>query len=184
MQGRDKLTEFVDGIPLLRRIVLRALEVGEVIVTLPVDSNSQVAVDGLPVVKATVPDAVKGMSASIKAGLKHVPKSASGVMILPADMPELTADDLRLVAHQFELKENITRGASKFGTAGHPVIFPRSTFEELNCLEGDEGARSVLRDRDVTHVTLPDCHATVDLDTPEDWDAWRKSQQAKARTGS
>lgn len=184
MLGRDKLTELVDGVPLLRRTVLRAMEVGKVIVTLPVDSNRATAINGLAVNSVFVPNATDGMSASIKAGLNEVPNDATGVMILPADMPELTSKDLQDATQQFELKRNITRGISPSGTPGHPVIFPRSTFKDLNSIEGDEGARAVLCKYDVTSVTLPDGHSTVDLDTPEEWDAWRKSQAAKARTGS
>jgi molybdenum cofactor cytidylyltransferase len=42
---------------------------------------------------------------------------------------------------------------------------------------GDEGGRSVLaahRDR-VERIALPDDHAVLDLDTPEDWAAFRAS---------
>ena len=41
-------------------------------------------------------------------------------------------------------------------------------------LTGDDGGRSVLRDESVTLVPLSNNRATRDLDTPEDWDAWRK----------
>ncbi len=95
-------------------------------------------------------------------------------MILPADMPELTADDLKTMwaAHQ---PHAIARGTSATGQPGHPVIFPKDLFRELETLRGDEGAKSVLvrhRQR-LDLVPLPGEHALTDLDTPEAWAAWR-----------
>jgi CTP:molybdopterin cytidylyltransferase MocA len=42
-------------------------------------------------------------------------------------------------------------------------------------LQGDDGGRAIMiAHRDQTHlVPLPGDHATRDLDTPEDWAAWR-----------
>jgi CTP:molybdopterin cytidylyltransferase MocA len=51
---------------------------------------------------------------------------------------------------------------------GVPAIFPRSMFQRLAQLRGDQGARALLRrnaDRTV-RVTMPS--AAVDVDTPED----------------
>ncbi|MDA3859471.1 MAG: nucleotidyltransferase family protein, partial [Roseovarius sp.] len=63
------------------------------------------------------------------------------------------------------------------GAAGHPVIFPAARVPALKRLTGDQGARALLRSEPVMQVTLPDAHATTDLDTTEAWAAWR------ARTG-
>ena len=55
--------------------------------------------------------------------------------------------------------------------------------DDLMTLKGDEGAKSVI----VRHrarlrlVPLPARHATTDLDTPEDWAAWRATQSAAGR---
>ena len=69
------------------------------------------------------------------------------------------------------------------GTPGHPVLFGRRFFETLAGLRGDRGAREVLREAAefVTEVPTPGRAALVDLDTPEDWAAWRAAAAEKAR---
>ncbi|MBT9383686.1 nucleotidyltransferase family protein [Pseudooceanicola sp. CBS1P-1] len=173
MRGGDKLLEPVAGQPLLRLMALRALELAPVIVTLPaLDHPRRRALEGLPVTVVPVPEAGEGMAASIRAGVAAL-GPAEAVMILPADMPELTAGDLRRVAAGFDGRQ-IRRGASG-ATPGHPVLFPAELFPELSRLSGDQGARPVLRAHAarVVPVALPGRHALTDLDTPEDWSAWR-----------
>lgn len=171
--GRDKLLEDVDGVPLLQLMRERAEAVaGRVLVCLPGPEHPRVACLG-GVEPVWVPDADEGMSASIRRGVA-VLADAGEVMILPADMPELEATDLAKVwaAHR---PGAITRGASAEGVPGHPVIFPQDLLRELQELRGDEGARSVIvrhRAR-VQLVPLPEEHALTDLDTPEAWAAWR-----------
>lgn len=175
MQGRDKLLEEIDGIPLLRRTTQIALQAApHVVVTLRNDDRSRrLALQGLPAFVLTIPDAAEGLSASLRAGAR----TATGpLMILPADMPDITADDLRtLIAAAAEAPHAILRGADGNGTPGHPVLFPPDVLPAFARLGGDEGARSILqanRDR-VRLIPLPDSHALTDLDTPEAWAEWR-----------
>ena len=171
MRGGDKLLERVDGVPLVRRQVLAALATGcEVVVCLPdAEGPRFAALDGLECKIVPVLDAGMGMSASIRAGLVG---QSGPVMILPADMPEIEADDLVAVLDVFD-GSVICRGASEDGHAGHPVVFPERYLEELRGLEGDQGAKAVLQNEPVKLVPLPGRRALVDLDTLEDWAAWR-----------
>lgn len=179
MRGGDKLIEPVAGEPLLTRIARAALATGApVTVALPPDRPARrAALTGLPVAQITVPDPAQGMSASLGAGLAAMPP-ASGIMLLLADLPEITAGDLsHLLILWRQEPEAILRGAAEDGTPGHPVCFPPDLRDDLMTLRGDEGARSVLirhRAR-VRLVPLPGRHATTDLDTPEDWAAWRSA---------
>ena len=105
--------------------------------------------------------------------------NADGLMILPGDMPELTHDDLATLIAAFDTApEKIHRGAAADGRPGHPVLVPRDLIPELSGLTGDEGAKSLLarhRQRIRLHA-LPGEHAITDLDTPEEWAAWRASR--------
>jgi CTP:molybdopterin cytidylyltransferase MocA len=58
------------------------------------------------------------------------------------------------------------------------VLFGRRFFEPLRALEGDRGARSLIEDYPefLVDVVLPGGAAATDLDTPEDWDAWRAAR--------
>ncbi len=177
MRGVDKLLELVDGQPLLTRITNAALAAGaKVTVTLPPDRPlRKLALDGLAVTQVVVPDAVTGMAASLKAGIAATPSDAPILMLL-ADLPEITADDLTLMLREWQATPDmILRGTAKAGKPGHPVCLPVWCRPDIARLQGDEGARSLLvryKDR-LRLVALPGNHATTDLDTPEDWANWR-----------
>lgn len=182
MRGEDKLLQEVEGQPLIRLIARRAGQTGcPVLVTLPVASTERRrALSDLPVSLVEVQDADQGMAHSIRAGIAALPQQTEAVMILPADMPELTGADLCLM-HDFwrdSENESILRGATDAGQPGHPVVFPASCFDALLALEGDRGAKPVLSENRhlIRDVILPDAHALTDLDTQEDWKAWRKRQ--------
>ncbi len=177
MRGADKLLELIDGQPLLTRITRAALATGaSVSVTLPTDRPLRaLALKGLAVAQVSVPDAATGMAASLKAGCNALPDDAP-VLFLLADLPEITADDLALMLREWQTTPDmILRGTAEDGTPGHPVCLPAWCRPEITALHGDEGARSLLarhRDR-LRPIVLPGKHATTDLDTPEDWAAWR-----------
>lgn len=180
MRGGDKCLEMVEGLPLLRQVALRCLATGcPVLVALPPDRPLRAAaLEGLAVTQVAVPDPAQGMAASLVAGVAQVPEGAA-VLLMLADLPEMTAQDLAAVlAVRAERPDAILRGAAADGTPGHPVLFPPDVRGALLALSGDEGARSVLQrhKRRVLPVPLPDRHAVTDLDTPEDWAAWRAAR--------
>lgn len=181
MRGGDKLLEQVDGQPLLRQVCQSALATGcPVTVALPLDRpKRQDAIADLPVAAIPVMNAHQGMAASLVTGVAALPDHAA-ILLLLADLPEITATDLQTVLAESRLYPNaILRGAAADGTAGHPVLFPADLRDELLTLKGDEGARSVLfhHANRMRLVPLPDRHATTDLDTPEDWAAWRATRR-------
>ncbi|SIS78713.1 CTP:molybdopterin cytidylyltransferase MocA [Roseivivax lentus] len=186
MRGGDKLTEEVGGIPLLRRIAEMARSVCDpVIVALPVPAAARGgALEGLDVTRVAVPDAAEGMARSLVRAAAALPETCRGILVMPADMPEITAPDLATLARVFDAEggQRIVRATTEDGAPGHPVIFPRRFRSALMQLTGDQGARDVLMAEAeagrVLHVPLPGRRARVDLDTPEDWAAWRAGQRA------
>lgn len=180
MRGADKLLQEIDGVALLRRQALVALSSGcAVWVCLSQGRPARLAaLEGLDLTVVEVADAGDGMAASIRTGVAALPPLTRAVVVLPADMPEITAQDLAVVIAGFD-GQALVQGCSENGDPGHPVLFPARVFPELLALEGDQGARSVLRAHGVIRVALPEAHALTDLDTPEDWAAWRAAQLAR-----
>ena len=181
MRGADKLLETVDGTPLLTRIAQAAISTGHPVwVALPPDRPARnAALDGLALHCVLVTDAQLGMASSIRAGLGAISPHAA-VMLLLADLPEIEAGDLARMADAQTLHpQAILRATDAGGRPGHPVIFPPWSRAALSAISGDEGARMLLRSHaaQVRMIALKGAHATTDLDTPEDWAAWR------ARTG-
>lgn len=182
MRGSDKLLEPVDGVPLLRRqaALARAATEGEVIVTLPPPPHPRHdLLRGMDVTLLPVADAAEGMAASLRAGIAAL-REAPAAMILLADLPALTEDDLSKVFEQVDLEGEyqVWRGTDAQGKPGHPIVVAAPLFPAFAQLSGDTGGQSILaahRDR-VCYVPLPGDHARRDLDTPEDWAAWRAEQ--------
>lgn len=174
MRGADKLLETLDNQPLIRLMAERCVKAGPTRVVLgPNQNDRRAALDGLDVDIVEAHD-TDGMAASIRAGVNALKNKA--IMIVLADMPEITASDLHLLLglHGQGLSP-IVQAASADGTPGQPVVFAAKYLKLLAKLQGDEGAKSILKAhaRDVARVPLKDQRATIDLDTPEDWAAWR-----------
>ncbi|MFT3973619.1 MAG: nucleotidyltransferase family protein [Amaricoccus sp.] len=184
MRGADKLLEPVAGEPVLARVAraARQSQADETVVVLPPGATGRRdAVAGLGVEVVEAPDCAEGMAASLRAGLAAVQARADAVVVLLADMPEVgpRAIDRLIAAFDPEEGRELCRAVSADGTPGHPVLFGRRFFETLAALTGDRGAREVIRDAAefVTEVATEGQGAVVDLDTPEDWAAWRAAQR-------
>lgn len=176
MEGRDKLLEPVEGLPLLRRQARAALAagLGPVAVTLPPDRPLRAAaLAGLEVTPLPVPEAATGMAASLRAAALWAQGAA--LMVVPADMPDLTTEDFVSLARACDGVAPL-RATAADGTPGHPVIFPAALLPLFAALTGDEGARPLLRQHPPRLHPLPGRHALTDLDTPADWAAWRAAQ--------
>lgn len=192
MRGTDKLLELVNGTPLIRVVVERALSAtrAPVLVALPalpaLRHQRQVALAGLDVQCVAVERAQDGMGASLAAAVAALPAHSTAVMVVLADMPDVTAQDLCALAAQvaFDAGHVIWRAATAAGTGGHPVVFHHSLFEHLTQLKADRGGQDILQahKNQVKLVPLSGDQARVDLDTPEDWDAWRRSNQHEPST--
>ena len=174
MQGRDKLLEQVDGMPLIRQRAQAALCASPcVYITLPsLDHPRAAALQGLTVTLIPVPDAPSGMAASLRRGVEALP-NCNHFMVLLADLPVITAQDLTLMIQSIAPEYRIWRGTSASGTPGHPIIFDASLRPLFAALTGDRGAQPILARHTIKLVALPGDHATRDLDTPADWANWR-----------
>ncbi|MEL6197470.1 MAG: nucleotidyltransferase family protein, partial [Pseudomonadota bacterium] len=181
MGGRDKLIEDVAGQPMIAATAraLAASGADEVLVVLrPGDTARRAALSGVERLRVIEnPRSAAGMGTSLACAIRAVSAEADGALIALADMPDLTAADHDRLMAAFDPAEGreIVRALGADGTPGHPVLFGRRFFEPLSLLEGDEGARGLLREhRDfVAEVRLAGRRALVDLDTPEALQAWR-----------
>ena len=83
----------------------------------------------------------EGMGASIAAGVRAT-AHWGGWLIQPADMPQITAADYRMVA--LALKTHSQARPHWQGQPGHPVGFSERWRSALCQLHGDKGARTLL----------------------------------------
>ncbi len=179
MRGRDKLFEVVEGTPILTRLVHFAQGCGDVYVTLPNPNHPRHnLLTGTQAVPIYVPDAADGMSASIKRACAAVMEtSATGMMILTGDLPDLIEAHFTQICAEWAKDETrYVQAKDRDGKSGHPLIIPKSGWDDIDTLHGDIGLRKILREKQVEYVLFNDYGPSLDLDTPEAWDKWRASR--------
>ncbi len=110
----------------------------------------------------------RGMSTSIRAGLRALAKGSNGVMIVLGDQPFVTRPLLEKVLKRYGSGDKIV-AVSDGRIVTPPVIFPRAFFEELRKLEGDQGARSVMeRHANALSLVKTKAKTLFDIDTKKD----------------
>lgn len=169
--GSPKQLARIDGRPLLHRIVSHATDLAGHAVTVVLGAHAS---DIAPLLKHTAATIVvnrewqEGMGSSIRAGLARVPGSTDGVMLLVADQPGLTVEDLRRLAGAWRRQPDSLVASQYSGITGVPAIFPRWAFRDLAELRGDRGAQALFHRHLDRLLRLPMPSAAVDIDTPED----------------
>jgi molybdenum cofactor cytidylyltransferase len=169
--GSPKQLVRLNGRPLLHLAVSRAVEVAGQAVTVVLGAN---AADLAPLLRHT-PAAVivnrdwaEGMGSSVRAGVSRVPATADAVLLMLADQPAVTAEDLRRLVGTWRRQPQSIVAAHYDGITGVPAIFPREDFRALTGLRGDAGARALLKRGGERVVRVPLQAAAIDIDTPED----------------
>ncbi len=169
--GSPKQLVRINGRPLLHAVVSRAVAVAGHSVSVVLGAHASELASLLSHSGATLiinRDWQEGMASSLRAGLARVPGAIDGVLVLLADQPAITAEDLRRMVEIWRRDSESLVAAQYAQTVGVPAIFPRWCLRELAELRGDRGARSILlrHQNRLTRVALP--NAALDIDTPED----------------
>ncbi len=175
--GEPKQLVIVDGETLLGRTlrVVREASVEAVHVVLGANAERIAAIVDLSKVSVVVnPDWESGLATSIHAGVQAAGSEADAVMLLVCDQPRLSVGHLRRLIEKFERLNGAVIVASEYaGMVGIPAVFPAAWFPALLSLEGDSGARKILREASDSVLTVEFDGGEVDVDTPADVEALR-----------
>lgn len=109
-------------------------------------------------------NAEQGMGASLACGVRAT-AGAAGWIVALADMPALRPSTIARVYAALETGA-VTAAPFFAGQRGHPVGFSRACFDELAALQGDEGARGVLRAHPPAVISVDDPGCLLDVDKP------------------
>ena len=152
---------------------LRAVPVDAIVVVLGRDSGvvrERVHLEGVTVVERSRPEP---MIASLRAALAAVP-DAAGAIVWPADRALVAIRTVRMLvaAHASGALLAVPVCAvpgDDEGRRGHPVIFDRSLFVELEAAPDADGAAAVVHahEDDLTPVDVEDRGILADVGSPE-----------------
>lgn len=172
--GNPKQLIEMDGESLLRRTVRLAAEAGcaPVFVVLGFEAERmRPEPDGLPAVVVINQRWQEGMGSSLRCGMEAVSTLESkpaGVLLLVCDQPKLTAEHLRRLLEEQDGEPGRIAASAYGERAGVPAVFGLDFFAELLAIEGDRGARDVIRRHMNVVEAVPWPDGEVDLDWPED----------------
>ncbi len=170
--NKNKLTENFKGKHLIEHIIhtlLKVFDPCELLVILGHDSKKiRDLIDNIDISIVNNEKYKNGIGTSISLGIQHLESTAEGVMIIPADMPLISAEDLMKLENEFIAHncKKVVLPKYKY-TIGNPVILPKSYFATLKNLKEDFGARSQIKEVDIVKVDC-DIGTVFDIDTPKE----------------
>jgi molybdenum cofactor cytidylyltransferase len=169
-QSHKLLAQF-DGVALIRRMVTTSLGARGSSVTVVTGhrrSDMEACLHGLPIRLCFNADYNDGMASSIVAALRQPDvREADGMLVLLADMPQMTADHLdRLIAAFEQAGAGVIVRATANGESGNPVILPRALYSSVLALKGDRGAKALIEASGLSVVDVEiGAAAILDVDT-------------------
>jgi molybdenum cofactor cytidylyltransferase len=123
---------------------------------------------------ATNPDYAAGQATSFRTGLRAASDRSDAAVILLGDQPAVRPEAVTALIEAWRGGRGPVVQAAYDGLPGHPVLFDRPVWPELERAEGDEGARGIL-------AAHPEWLALIevagspprDIDTEEDYERLR-----------
>ena len=174
MGDRNKLLLAVDRRPMVRRVAETALASSArpvIVVTGYESAKVRRALAGLDVWFVHNPDFDDGLSASVRAGVAHVPAGSAGVLILLGDMPRISDEIMNGLIDAFAESEGRSVCVPVCGgRSGNPILWPREFFPDIMDLRGDAGARRLLERHPsrIKEVVFGSESIFFDIDRPGD----------------
>lgn len=170
--GSAKQLAELDGVPLLEHAI-RAVEavpaIERIVVVLGARAEQiQAGVDFGSAEVVVCEDWATGQAASLRCGVAAVRDNADAVVLTLGDMPKITPQVIARFADLAAEHGATTRARGMFdGEPGHPVALGSAYFDAIMRLEGDVGARGVLKKIGAYPIECGHLCSGVDVDTPE-----------------
>lgn len=170
--GRPKQNLVFNGKTLLQRAVESGLESRCSTITVVLGANS---IEITPISRTTTlynKEWKEGMASSIRTAILEINNDLSldQVVIMLCDQPFVDATLLNsLISKQTETGKAIV-ACTYNGTTGVPALFHRTLFPELLLLQGQEGAKKILKDHADDIAIIPFERGGIDIDTPADYE--------------
>lgn len=170
--GQPKQLLELNGETLLRRTVRVAVEAGADPIVVVLGANAERLREHLHDTNAQVVYCDRwagGMGASLATGIGALSNDVDAALVLLCDQPLVDSTHLTAMREQAEVSEALIIAASYGETLGVPCLFRRVLFPELQQLQGDKGARFLIRQHRDQTEPFPFPEAATDIDTLADY---------------
>ena len=118
----------------------------------------------------------QGQSGSLRLGLSNIQKNFDSVMFILGDQPRLRSSTIDFLLGCFWNSEKTICVPVCRGVRGNPTIFSRTVYADLMTIEGDIGAREIIRTNQehILYVELEDPRGFIDIDSQQDLENLKK----------
>ena len=175
MDGENKLTKGIQGIPLIKLSVknILASSVNELIVVLGYQKEIiEKLIDKNEKIKFVFNNNFEsGMASSIKIGLNNLSEKTEAFFICLGDMPMINQDVYNQLIRSRNNKEIIV--PTYKGQQRNPILFSKSMKSIIISIEGDIGAKKILeQNKDkILKVKIDDINITKDFNTKDNFNS-------------
>jgi molybdenum cofactor cytidylyltransferase len=133
----------------------------------PQDGGVADALRALGCEVALCEQADSGMAASLVTAIRHSLPQADAWLVALGDMPYVAPATLRALLAALDHGADIAAPVFE-GRRGNPVAFGAVHLPALLALQGEHGARTLLKSSPVVEVAVSDPGILRDIDTPDD----------------
>ena len=133
------------------------------------DAKVKALLAGRDLTFAVNPDYDKGLSTSLRAGVRALPEGIDGTLILLGDMPKVSAAEIdALIAAFNPVEGRAICVPTHRGKRGNPVLFGAAFFETMADATGDTGAKHLIGENEekVVEVEMATDAVLADIDDP------------------
>ena len=176
MNGENKLTKKIQGIPLIKHSVKNILSssVDELIVVLGYQKKIiEKLIEKNEKIKTVFNENFEnGIASSIKTGLNHFSEKTEAFFICLGDMPLVNYNIYNQLIKSKDNKKIIVPIYK--GQQGNPVLFDKSMKEKIMSISGDAGAKKILelnKDK-ILNLEINDQNITKGFDTQDNFNSF------------
>ena len=185
MKGENKLVKKIKGIPLIKYAVknILASTVDEIIIVLGHEKDLIRNIIGLnrKIKFVYNKDFKKGISSSIKIGLKSISKKSEAFFISLGDMPNVNQNIYnKLIKSRFKYNKKLKLQHKKEiviptfeGKNGNPILFSKFMKDKIMLVKNDLGASEIIKlnKEKILNVPLNNKSIFLDFDTPDSFNS-------------
>lgn len=155
----------------------QAVELDEVVVVLGRSADEiRARVDFGEAKVVENPVFTEGCASSYRAGIAAIDSRAEAIMIILGDQPGITPEIINTLAGEWRQSNAPIALCSYQDRKGHPMIFSRSLFEQLEVLHGDKAAWKLVDAHGLlVHVVQLALSFPEDINTRADFERMQKA---------
>ena len=149
LRGENKLTKLFKGKPLINHILFSLIKskVNNIVIVLGYE-HLKIKTKLLKSKKINFvinKNYKKGMSSSIKTGLKKLPKNNKGFLIVLGDMPNITKTTINKICLSITRSDKEIILPKFKNRTGNPIGFKQSMIKNIYKIKGDRGAKNIIK---------------------------------------